>query len=63
MRSHRGQSASVPHTAMRRALSIFRGYRRASEDDDEVFVCSSRPKVTTTDKDVKCDAVDVENMC
>lgn len=34
--------------AMRRALrlSVFRGYRRAGEDDDEVFVCSPGHKVT-----------------
>lgn len=60
MRSHRGHLASVPHTGIRRALSVFRGYRRASEDDDEVFVCSPRPKVTMADKDVTCDAVDVK---
>lgn len=34
------------HIIMRRAFSVFRGYRRASEDDDEVFVCSPGHKVT-----------------
>ena len=34
-----------PITAMRRAFSVFRGYRRAGEDDDEVFVCSPGYKV------------------
>lgn len=49
----KGQSACVPHVVMRRAFSIFRGYRRASEDDDEVFVCSSGRKVTTADRHLK----------
>lgn len=31
---------------MRRAFSVFRGYRRAGEDDDDVFVCSPGSKVT-----------------
>lgn len=29
--------------AMRRAFSVFRGYRKPGEDDDDVFVCS-RPR-------------------
>lgn len=32
--------------AMRRAFSTFRGYRRAGEDDDEVFVSGPGHKVT-----------------
>ncbi|XP_044032346.1 rho GTPase-activating protein 12b isoform X8 [Siniperca chuatsi] len=32
---------------MRRAFSTFRGYRRAGEDDDEVFVCSPGYKTTS----------------
>ncbi|KAM7390814.1 hypothetical protein PAMA_008816 [Pampus argenteus] len=32
---------------MRRVLSTFRGYRRAGEDDDEVFVCSAGYKTTS----------------
>lgn len=32
---------------MRRAFGVFRGYRRASEDDDEVFVRSPKHKVTS----------------
>ncbi|KAL7374258.1 hypothetical protein ABVT39_024913 [Epinephelus coioides] len=32
---------------MRRAFSVFRGYRRAGEDDDEVFVCSPGYKTTS----------------
>lgn len=35
-----------PCITMRRAFSVFRGYRRAGEDDDDVFVCSSGHKVT-----------------
>lgn len=32
---------------MRRAFGVFRGYRRASEDDDEVFVRCPKHKVTS----------------
>ncbi|KAM3593544.1 uncharacterized protein V6R79_015074 [Siganus canaliculatus] len=32
---------------MRRTISLFRGYRRASEDDNEVFVCSPGHKTTS----------------
>ncbi|XP_010777964.1 rho GTPase-activating protein 12b isoform X6 [Notothenia coriiceps] len=32
---------------MRRALHLFRGYWRAGEDDDDVFVCSSGYKTTS----------------
>lgn len=34
--------------AMHRAFSVFRGYRRAGEDDDDVFVSSPGSKVTDT---------------
>lgn len=50
--NHKGQLMSCPTwwppcIAMRRVFSTFRGYRRAGEDDDEVFVCSPGYKVTT----------------
>lgn len=32
---------------MRRGFSVFRGYRRSEEDDDEVFVCSPGYKTTS----------------
>lgn len=39
-----------PSITMRRAFSMFRGYRRAGEDDDDVFVCSPGCKVTTASR-------------
>ncbi|XP_022609834.1 rho GTPase-activating protein 12 isoform X4 [Seriola dumerili] len=32
---------------MRRTFSLFRGYRKAGENDDDVFVCSPRNKTTS----------------
>lgn len=47
---------------MRRALSVFRGYRKAGEDDDEVFVCSAGYKVTKMKHENLCHLLDLKNL-